>query len=73
MGAALRAQALGILIPAYFDPGPTGTNWDSLAAAAGRVPVAVIMNPNNGPSTSARSSYTKAIAKVRGAGGQVIG
>lgn len=73
LSAALHTEALGLLVPAYFDPGSNATNWNSLAAAAQRVPLVAIMNPNNGPSTSAKASYARAITNVQAAGGQVIG
>jgi hypothetical protein len=73
LSAAAPAKALGILVPAYFDPGPGSSQWDSLALAAQRVPLCAIMNPNNGPSSSAKPAYLQAIRKVRTAGGRVIG
>jgi hypothetical protein len=64
---------LGILVPAYFDPTPGSSGWDQLAAAARRVPVIAIMNPNDGPGTHRDPSYVAAVGEVRAAGGEVIG
>ncbi len=65
-----EANALGLLVPAYFSP---GSKWTTLNDAARRVPVVAIMNPNNGPGISASSGYTSAINAFRQAGGRVIG
>jgi hypothetical protein len=73
LSATLPAHGLGILIPAYFDPGSHSADWDRLALAAQRVPLVAIMNPNNGPSTSAKAAYSRAITQLRNAGGGVIG
>ena len=73
LSALLQVRALGILIPAYFDPGSGNTNWDTLARASERVPLTAIMNPNNGPGTSPKAAYTQAIAKLHTSGGRVIG
>src|SRR6266705_3284966 len=72
LGTACQAGALGVLVPAYFDPA-TGNAWDSLNQAAQRIPLIAIMNPNNGPSTSPNAEYRQAIGALRNAGGQVIG
>jgi len=72
LGAARQAGALGVLVPAYFDPS-VGSEWDSLNQTAQRVPLIAIMNPNNGPSTSTNAAYGRAITALRNAGGQVLG
>jgi hypothetical protein len=64
---------LGILVPAYFDPTPGNSGWDQLAAAARQVPVMAIMNPDNGPGLHRDPSYVAAVARVRAAGGKVLG
>jgi hypothetical protein len=71
-GAVWHADALGLLVPAYFDP-VVGGPWDSLNQAAQKVPLIAIMNPNNGPSTTSNAEYSRATAALRTAGGQVIG
>jgi hypothetical protein len=72
LGAAWQARALGVLVPAYFDP-TAGSAWGSLNLAAQRVPLIAIMNPNNGPSTAPNAAYRQAITALRNAGGLVIG
>ena len=67
-----RSFALGILVPAYFDPTAT-TQWTWLNQAAERVPLVAIMNPNSGPGSKPLGSYLQAIANLRRSGGQVIG
>ncbi len=49
-----RASALGLLIPSYFDPSQAAY-WEALNQAANRVPLIAIMNPNNGPTSSAKA------------------
>lgn len=68
-GAA--AAPMGILVPAYFDP-PSNL-WNELNFAASRVPLAAIMNPNNGPDTTQNPDYVTAANSLRAAGGLVIG
>lgn len=64
---------LGLLVPAYFYPGPTDRHWPALALAAKRVPVTVIVNPASGPGIAIDPAYTQAIDHVRIAGAKVIG
>jgi len=70
--AITRAYALGVLVPAYFDPA-TSSAWTALNQAAQRVPLIAIMNPNNGPSTAPNATYTQALSALHNAGGQVLG
>jgi hypothetical protein len=62
-----------VLVPAYFYPDSGGSDWDRLDAAAGRVPLTAIVNPNDGPDTGINSDYVSAVSKLQAAGGQVIG
>ncbi len=66
------AGGLALMVPAYFDPRPGG-DWDRLADAARRVPMVAIMNPANGPGTTANGQYARAIQAMRTAGGRVTG
>jgi hypothetical protein len=68
-----NALALGFLVPAYFDPGTSGTAWAPLYQAAQRVPLVAIANPNSGPTGSRIPNYTRAITDLRAAGGRVVG
>ena len=67
-----HAAPLGIMVPAYFYPTPDGY-WNELDSAAARVPLVVIMNPDNGPGTSKNKAYVQALLKLRHAGGKTIG
>lgn len=64
---------LGLLVPAYFYPGPTDRHWPALALAAERVPVTVIVNPASGPGNATDPAYTKAVNQIRAAGAKAIG
>ena len=66
----VNAAPLGILVPAYFAPGPL---WKGLDFAASRVPLVAIMNPNSGPGTMQDPDYVAAVANLHAAGGRVIG
>lgn len=65
-----RAMALGVLVPAYFG---AGAGWDSLNAAAERVPLIAILNPNSGPGNAVNSGYAAAVKALRQSHGRVIG
>ena len=70
-----NAQALQVLVPAYFYPLP-GSGWDSLATTAKTVPsvaITAILNPNNGPGSKVDAQYSKAIGSFVQAGGKIIG
>jgi len=64
------AAPLGILVPAYFYP---PTYWDGLNWAAGRVPLAVIVNPGSGPGAAPDANYVAAVNNLRAAGGKTLG
>ena len=64
------AAPMGIIVPAYFYPGPL---WDGMNFAAGRVPLIAIMNPNSGPDTTQNPDYVAAVNGLRTVGGRVIG
>lgn len=66
----VSAAPLGILVPAYFYPGPL---WNSLNSAAARVPLTAIMNPNSGPGAARDANYVAAVNSLRAAGAKVIG
>jgi hypothetical protein len=59
-------------VPAYFYPS-SGSDWNDLNAAAGKVPITAIMNPFNGPGNSLDANYVSAVNSLRAAGGRVIG
>ncbi|CAJ0918045.1 unnamed protein product, partial [Mesorhabditis belari] len=63
-----------IVVPAYFDPVDSGlTDWNTMTNSAKTVPLTVIMNPDDGPGSSAFGYYKTAIAKLRANGAKVIG
>jgi hypothetical protein len=64
------AAPMGIVVPAYFYPGPL---WDRMNWAAGRVPLIAILNPNSGPDTSQDPQYVAAVNSLRAGGGKVVG
>lgn len=68
-------QRLGLLVPAYFSPEQNGSDWQRLAQAAGRAPLAVVANVNSGPGAASdwSSAWTNAFAAVQAGGGRVIG
>lgn len=72
--AGSTALALNVLVPAYFYPDGAGTGyWNALNAAASKVPLVAIMNPNSGPGASIDPNYTNVLANFRAAGGHAIG
>lgn len=74
--ATAQGQTLapvGLLIPAYFDPGTDATDWNRMAGAATQVPLIAVMNPNSGPGKSLDSNYLAAVTALNAAGGRTIG
>jgi hypothetical protein len=71
-GGIPRAYSLGIIVPAYFSPSRTAS-WEALNQAAARVPLVAIMNPNNGPTSSAQPDFIRTVNALRLSGGQMIG
>jgi hypothetical protein len=59
-----------VLVPLYMDP---DSSWDRVAAVASRIPVTVIVNPNNGPGTSPSADYMEGIMRLHEAGVTVLG
>ncbi|MEO1497036.1 MAG: spherulation-specific family 4 protein [Planctomycetota bacterium] len=67
------ALAVEIVVPAYFYPSSSGSDWDRLNVAAAVTPTTAIMNPFNGPGGSLDPNYTRAVDDFRAAGGRVLG
>ena len=68
------ALALNVLVPAYFYPeGARIGYWNALNAAASKVPLIAILNPNSGPGTSIDPNYTNVLASFLASGGRAIG
>jgi hypothetical protein len=69
-----QAGDITALVPAYFYPTWwVGSPWDELNAAAARIPIEAIMNPDSGPGPAANSDYQFAAGALQAAGGRVIG
>lgn len=72
--AGSTANGLNVLVPAYFYPdGARLVYWDALNAAAAKVPLVAILNPNSGPGTSVDPNYTNVLASFLASGGRAIG
>ena len=72
--AGSTAPALNVLVPAYFYPDGAGVGyWSALNAAASKVPLVAILNPNSGPGAAIDPNYTNVFASFRAAGGHAIG
>jgi hypothetical protein len=71
-------MVVGILVPAYFYPGTggaggVGDGWAQMAAAAAKVPITAIFNPNSGPLPGpADPNYVRAMTNLENAGGHVV-
>lgn len=65
-------SGMGLLVPAYIYP-EAGGAWDQMTAAASKVPVMAILNPDSGPGTSFDANYGTAVDHLRAAGGKVVG
>ncbi len=71
--ALAESQPMRLLVPAYEYPAPGSAYWDSLAAAADRVPLGVILNPASGPGAAADPNYVAAVANLRAHGAFLYG
>ncbi|QGZ66085.1 spherulation-specific family 4 protein [Paraburkholderia acidisoli] len=63
---------VGLVVPSYFDAAKNVAGWNILTAAALKIPVSAILNPNNGPGTSQDANYVAAIKRLNVAGGKVL-
>lgn len=75
---ALAQQPTGLLIPLYLYPADIHTNTAynrliSLKLAHPRVPICVILNPDNGPGKQVDENYTHAARRLSGAGCVTLG
>lgn len=72
--ASATENVPGLLVPAYFYPEADGnTDWARLTAAAGKVSITAIINPNSGAGSNFDPVYAKAVADFKAAGGKVLG
>jgi hypothetical protein len=69
-------QKLQLLVPAYFYPSASGSDWDRLASTAAAFPglaITAILNPNNGIFSSTEPRYLAASQQMVASGGTVVG
>ncbi|MBI4755911.1 MAG: spherulation-specific family 4 protein [Betaproteobacteria bacterium] len=71
--AAYHAQALELLVPAYFRSDWTPNYWANLTASAPSASIWAVFNPGNGPGGSADATYQSAIGSFNSAGGHTVG
>jgi Spherulation-specific family 4/Domain of unknown function (DUF4214) len=73
-----KESSLGIIVPSYFAPGTggpggVGDGWAAMAAAAAKVPITAIFNPNSGPLPGPPSpAYAASFTQLEAAGGKVV-
>lgn len=73
-GTAHAAPRLELLVPAYFYPAGSGSDyWQALDAAAAQVGITAIVNVNSGPGDALDPNYLAAVESLRAAGGRVLG
>jgi hypothetical protein len=62
----INAPRVRLLVPAYFYPAGAGLKeWDRLFAAAGKVPIVVIVNPASGPGKEVDANYVKILERAK--------
>jgi hypothetical protein len=71
------ADTVGTIVPAYFypgtgGPGGVGDGWAAMTAAASKIPLTAIFNPDSGPGPSEDPNYAAAISNLESAGGHVV-
>ncbi len=73
-----RAGNVGVIVPSYFypgtgGPGGVGDGWAAMAAAASKIPITAILNPDSGPLPGpADPNYVTAMTNLENAGGHVV-
>lgn len=73
-GNAQAAPKLELLVPAYFYPAGSGSDyWQALDAAAAQIGITAIVNVNSGPGDALDPSYLAVVESLRSAGGRVLG
>jgi len=64
------SEPIKIIVPLYVYPGAA---WDTLIAAASKVKILAIINPNSGPVAPVDSSYSSYMTKLKNAGIEMVG
>jgi hypothetical protein len=66
----VSSEPLKIMVPLYVYPGAA---WDALIAAASKVKILAIVNPNSGPVANVDSAYASYMTKLKNAGVEMVG
>lgn len=64
---------VGIIVPLYFDPNSSWGYLATLHSHFSRVPMTVVINPDNGPGNSYMAEYARGISSLESSGINVIG
>lgn len=64
---------LGLLIPMYSGPDSAPIAWRDIQAMDRRIPISVIVNPNNGPGRHIYKDYLKIIRQINKSGNNTLG
>lgn len=64
------SEPMKLLVPLYVYPGAA---WDAVVAAASKVQIIAIINPNSGPLTTVDSAYSNYMTKLANAGVTMVG
>lgn len=65
-----------ILVPSYFPPRPSGSQWDTLIAdppRSGKVNRTLILNPNSGPGKGVNANFRSVVDRAHRSGQKVFG
>ena len=71
--SAATTTTTSLVVPSYFNATSSVANWNSLVTSARKVPTTAILNPNSGPGAKEDPNYAAAAARLRAAGGKVLG
>lgn len=64
---------IGLIIPLYSGPNSAPVDWKDIMAADQKVPMAVIINPNNGPGRHLYRDYLNPVKTLNSAGDITLG
>jgi len=65
-----KVEPMKMLLPLYVYPGST---WEAVVAAASKIDIVAIVNPNSGPTATPSSAYTTYMNKLNAAGAEQVG
>jgi len=66
----VSSEPVKIMVPLYVYPGAA---WDALIAAASKVKILAIINPNSGPVATVDNAYSTYMTKLKNAGIEMVG